>query len=159
MRPTRLSVLLLTLLVAGACGYVLTESAYSSLPPLPGIAPITLLLVAVVEGWMAVIIRNKIRSRRPVGRPVGRPMHPIQVARAVVLAKASSVGGAVVAGLYGGGFVWTFARRDQLATYSNDARVSGLAALAGLLLVVAALLLERACRTPDAPDERPTLTP
>lgn len=152
MRPTRLPVLLLALLVAGACGYVLTETAYSSIPPLPAYAPIGLLLLAVVELGMSRIIRGKVRG----ARPAGRPLHPMQVARAAVLAKASSLGGSLVAGVYGGIFLWTFGRRDQLATYSADARVAGLSALTALLLAGAALLLERACRTPDDP---PRLTP
>jgi hypothetical protein len=96
---------------------------------------------------MAAVIRSKIRGKRPTGRP----MHPLQIARAAVLAKASSLGGAVVGGVYGGIFVWTFARRGDVATYSDDARVSGLAALAAVVLIVMALLLERACRTPAPP--------
>jgi hypothetical protein len=36
-----------------------------------------------------------------------------------------------------------------LALAESDAVVSGLTALAALALVVAALVLERACRTPD----------
>jgi hypothetical protein len=76
----------------------------------------------------------------------------MQVARAAVVAKASSLGGALVAGIYGGIFLWTFARRGEVATYGEDARVSGLAALAALLIVAAALVLERACRTPPDDD-------
>jgi hypothetical protein len=68
-----------------------------------------------------------------------------------VLAKASSPGGAVVGGGYAGIFLWTFNRRGDVATYGDDARIAGLAAVAGLLLVVAALFLERACRTPSTP--------
>lgn len=144
MRPTRIPVLLLALLVAAALGYLLAETAYSSIPPLPGLAPVSLALLAVVEGGMAYIVRGKVRGRRTTGRP----MHPMQVARAAVLAKASSLGGSLVAGGYGGIFVWTFARRGEVATYGDDARVSGLCAAAAFLLVVFALLLERACRTP-----------
>ena len=51
--------------------------------------------------------------------------------------------------MYGGIFLWTFARRGDVATYGDDARVSGLSAGASVLMVVAALALERACRTPD----------
>jgi hypothetical protein len=147
MKPTRLSVLLLALLVAAAVGYLLAETSYSDLPPLPPLAPVSLGLLALVEGGMAAVIRSKIRGKRPTGRP----MHPLQIARAAVLAKASSLGGAVVGGVYGGIFVWTFARRGDVATYSDDARVSGLAALAAVVLIVMALLLERACRTPAPP--------
>jgi hypothetical protein len=147
MKPTRLSALLLALLVAAAVGYLLAETSYSDLPPLPRLAPVSLGLLALVEGGMAAVIRSKIRGKRPTGRP----MHPLQIARAAVLAKASSLGGAVVGGVYGGIFVWTFARRGDVATYSDDARVSGLAALAAVVLIVMALLLERACRTPAPP--------
>jgi hypothetical protein len=147
MKPTRFSVLLLALLVAAAVGYLLAETSYSDLPPLPPLAPVSLGLLALVEGGMAAVIRSKIRGKRPTGRP----MHPLQIARAAVLAKASSLGGAVVGGVYGGIFVWTFARRGDVATYSDDARVSGLAALAAVVLIVMALLLERACRTPAPP--------
>jgi hypothetical protein len=149
VKPTRLPILLLALLIAGAFGYLLAETSYSEIPPLPGLAPVTLALLAVVEAAMAYIIRGKVRGRRPVGRP----MHAMQIARAAVLAKASSLGGAVVGGAYGGIFVWTFARRGDVATYGEDARVSGLAAAAGVVLIVMALLLERACRTPGPPTE------
>lgn len=147
-----MSLLLLALLVAAAVGYVLSETSYSDLPPLPSLAPVSLGLLALVEGGMAAVVRSKIRGRRPTGRP----MHPLQIARAAVLAKASSLGGAVVGGVYGGIFVWTFARRGDVATYGDDARVSGLAALAAVVLIVMALLLERSCRTPSSPSEDAT---
>jgi len=86
------------------------------------------------------------------GRPRGRPLHPMQVARAAVLAKASSTTGAVLLGVYGGLFAWTLPRRAELALAERDALVSGVTALAALLLVLAALVLERACRTPDDRD-------
>ena len=150
MKPTRVTLLLVVVLLTAACGYLLAETAYSDIPPLPGLAPVSLGLLAVVEAGMAYIVRGKVRGRRPAGRP----MHALQVARAAVLAKASSLGGAVMAGGYGGIFAWTFGRRGDVATYGDDARVSGLAALAALALVVAALLLERACRTPPDPHEQ-----
>lgn len=147
MGPTRLSALLLVVAVLGPAGYLLAELAYFDLPPLPSLAPVSLLLLTLLEGGMARVVRDKVR-----GRSAGRPMHPIQVARAAVLAKASSLGGAILLGLYGGIFTWTFLRRDDYATAGDDARVSGLSALAALALVVAALVLERACRTPEPPE-------
>jgi hypothetical protein len=149
VKPTRLSLLALVLLVAAAIGYVLAQTSYSDLPPLPPLAPVSLGLLALVEGAMAAVVRSKVRGRRPSGRP----MHPIQIARAAVLAKASSLGGAVVGGVYGGIFVWTFARRGDVATYGDDARVSGLATASAVVLIGTALLLERACRTPLPPSE------
>jgi hypothetical protein len=80
-------------------------------------------------------------------------MHPLQVARAAALAKASSLAGSLLLGLYAGFFVWLFPRRDQLAAANDDVVVAGLSAGACVLLLVAALLLERACRTPRPPDD------
>jgi hypothetical protein len=77
----------------------------------------------------------------------------MQVARAAVLAKASSTTGAVLLGAYGGLFAWTLPRRDELVLAQRDALVAGLTALAALGLVVAAIVLERACRTPDDADQ------
>lgn len=154
MRPTRIPVLMLALLVAAAFGYLLAELAYSSIPPLPALAPVSLVLLAAAEGAMAYLVRSRLRGRRPIGRP----MHPMQVARAAVLAKASSLGGALVAGGYGGIFSWTFPRRGEVATYGADARVSGLSVLAAVVLVLLALLLERSCRTPEPPPDRPAPT-
>ena len=76
----------------------------------------------------------------------------MQVARAAVLAKASSVTGAVLLGAYGGLFAWALPRRAELASPSATPLVAGLTALAALGLVGAALVLERACRTPDDHD-------
>lgn len=145
MKPTRIPLLLLASLLAGAFGYLLAETSYSQIPPLPGLAPVSLVLLAVAEAAIASVVRSKIRGRRPTGRP----LHALQVARAAVLAKASSLAGALIAGVYGGIFLWTFARRGDVATYGDDARVSGLSAAASGLVVVAALVLERACRTPE----------
>ena len=146
MRPTRLRGLLLAFVLLGVLGYAVAEVAYFDLPPLPSFAPGSLLLLTVLEAGLAKVVRDKVR-----GRP-GRPMHPITVARVAVLAKASSLGGASLAGFYAGVFAWTYARRDTYATAGDDARVAGLLAVAAVALVVAALVLERACRTPTDAD-------
>lgn len=62
----------------------------------------------------------------------------------LVLAKASALVGALVAGGYAGFALSWLGRRDELA----DERMlrSGVAALAGVLIVLASLWLERSCR-------------
>ena len=143
MTATRLGTLLLLALVTGVLGWALAAAAYGSLAALPAYAPVTAVLIALFEAGLARTVTLRVRGRAP-----GRQLHPLQVARALVLAKASSAGGALLAGLYGGLFVWTFGRRDRLAAAAADSTVAGLSAGACLLLVVAALLLERSCRTP-----------
>lgn len=146
MTPTRPGPLLG--LVAGFALLAYALAAYGSVPQLPRYAPVTLVLLAVAELAMAKVVRDRVRHR---ARPGSRPLHPLQVARAAVLAKASSVAGAVLLGAYAGLLAWTLPRRDELLVAARDAPVAGLTALSCLGLVVAALLLERACRTPDDP--------
>ncbi len=146
MTTTRPATLWLCAVVAAVLGYLLAALAYADLPPLPRYAPVTLLLLAVVETGMARVVRDRVRGR---SRPGARALHPLQVARAVALAKASSPAGALLLGLYAGLLVWLLPH--SAAQARSDALVCAVSALAALLLVVAALLLERACRTPEPP--------
>lgn len=147
MTPTRWPTLALAAAVTAALGWLLAELAYGRLAALPAYGPLTAVLIAGFEAVLAKIVHDNVRGR---GR--GKAMHPLQVARAAALAKASSAAGALLLGLYAGLFAWTFPRRDRLAAASDDALVAGLSAGACLLLVLAALLLERSCRTPDRRD-------
>ena len=151
MTPTRPTTLLALVLGFGALAYAAAALAYGSLPVLPRYAPVSIGLLAVVELGMAKVVRDRLQHRRDErGRPRGRPLHPMQVARAAVLAKASSAGGAIALGAYAGLLAWTLPRRSTLAASEQDAAVAAVSVLACCVLVVAALLLERACRRPDA---------
>ena len=156
MRPTRPGPLLALVAGFALLTWVLAQRAYGSVPQLPAYAPVTLVLLALTELGMAKVVGDRIAHRAGrsggAGRPRQRPLHPMQVARAAVLAKASSATGAVLLGAYGGLFAWTLPRRAELALAERDAVVSGVSALAALGLVVAALVLERACRTPEDGD-------
>lgn len=153
MTPTRPGPLLAVVAGFALLLYLLADRAYGSLPEPPVYAPVTLVLLAVTELAMAKVVADRLAHRTDRrGRPRGRALHPMQVARAAVLAKASSVTGAVLLGAYGGLFAWTLPRRAELALAERDALVAGTTALAALGLVAAALVLERACRTPDDRD-------
>lgn len=146
MTATRWSNLLGLAVVAGVLGWLLAATRYESLA-LPSYAPITAGLMAVFELGLARVVSQKVRG--VVG---GRQMHPLQIARAAVLAKASSAGGALLVGFYAGYLLWVAQRTDELRSASHDTVIAGLSAGASALLVVAALLVERACRTPAPPD-------
>lgn len=148
MRETGLRALGLCALVGAVAGYLLAQLVYSDLPPLPAYGPVTLVLLALVELGMARVVRDRVRGR---SRPGARALHPLQVARAAALAKASSPAGALLLGVYTGLLVWLLPRDAEQA--QADALVCGISVVAALLLVAAALLLERACRTPDGPDD------
>ena len=153
LTPTRPGQIAALVALFAVLGYGLAETAYGRLPTLPRYAPVTLAVLAVVELGMARVVRDRVAHRLDRdGRPPGRPLHPMQVARAAVLAKASSATGAVLLGAYAGLLGWTLPRVGDLALADRDALVAGLSALAALGLVAAALVLERACRTPPTPD-------
>lgn len=150
MRPTRISALAVLAAVFAAIAYLIAGVAYGELQVLPWYAPVSLVLLAIVEAGMAKVIRDRMVGRRGRdGRPRGRPLHPMQVARAAVLAKASSPTGALLFGAYVGLFAYVLPDQERLR---NDVVISALSALASLALVVAALVLERACRTPSDPE-------
>ncbi len=149
MKPTGLTVLLLCALPAVLVGYLLGVAAYADLPPVPRYAPLTLVLLGIVELAMARVVRDRVARRARSG---ARALHPLQVARAAALAKASSPTGALLFGAYTGLLLWLLPR--PAAQARADAVVCAISAAAALFLLVAALLLERACRTPERPDDQ-----
>lgn len=111
-----------------------------------------------VVGWVqvgalffvaAVLAVVAYQTRQAVARPLG--MEPHRAVNRLVLAKACILVGAVVAGGYGG-YALTWIDSEAVLAGQRILR-SGLGALAGLLVIGAALLLERACRVRD--DEEP----
>jgi hypothetical protein len=152
--PTRPATLVGITTVVAVLAWLWADLAYGSVPEIPAVAPLPLLMVAAAELVVAKVVRDRVLHRvRPDGRPPSRPLHPVQVARAAALAKASSPAGALLLGFYLGLLAWTAPRADVLAAASRDAVISGLSALAAAALVVAALVLERACRVPTPPDD------
>jgi len=147
VRPTHWQTVLGLIAVAAGFGWVLPDNAYGNLQTLPAYAPVTAVFIAVFELALARIVHRKLRHVGP-----SKPMHPMQIARAAALAKASSATGALLVGFYGGFFLWAL-QRTEVRAIAHDARVAAISAVAAALLLVAALLLERACRAPRPRDE------
>jgi Protein of unknown function (DUF3180) len=145
MGPTRPATLVVAGLAAAAVAWWLISSFYSDIPSLPWLPTVTLAALAVLEGYVAINTRARI-ERRP-GR---EPVDPLAVARFVVLAKASSLAGAIFAGFYAGLLGWLLLERTRAASGDIPAASAGL--VASLALVGAALWLERSCRVPKRPD-------
>lgn len=128
-------------LVAGRLTPVLLTRMGGSTPRVSWAAPLTLAVAALVVGVCAWNTWQSLHRKRE--RMTAQ--HGITM---LSLAKSCAVVGALVAGFYGG-FAIAFVENLD-STLGKERFVRGLAgAVASLLLLLAALLLERACRLPD----------
>ena len=146
MKPTNPWILVVLALAAGGLGYVLTAQFYSDVPSPPTFAPLSLMLIALFEAYLATTTRARLS-----GRPDTRPIEPIFVAKLAALAKASSPVGALAFGAYTG-FLVHVARTTSTAA-NNDTKTAALGMGCSVGLVAGALLLERVCRAEPPEDE------
>lgn len=148
--PTNPATLVVAALVSASVAWFLISEWYSVIFPkqLPWIPALTLGLLALFE----VVLANNTRARiaRKPGRP---PVEALLVARYVMLAKASSLAGAIFAGFFGGLVLWLITEL-RLAAASRDLPPGIGAFVASLALIAAALWLEHSCRVPPRPDDK-----
>jgi hypothetical protein len=145
MRPTSVSVLVVAALAAAAVGWLLLSAFYEEMPPLPWPPIIVVAGLAVAEFFLAQNTAARVQRRR--GAP---PVDPLAVARYAVLAKASSLAGALTAGFSAGLLAWLALEPTKAARDDVPAALAGV--IAALALVGAGLWLERACRVPEQRD-------
>ena len=151
MGPTRKRDLLGAAAIVAIVSYLLVRSMYAWFPPITIWTGSSLLVVAAaVFGW-AFYVRSKINDGE-IGDGPGW-LHPLSVARSVVVAKASAWVGAVVFGWWVAVLVFLLPRRATLRVAGEDTAGAVVAAVSALALVVAALWLQHCCKSPpDAPD-------
>lgn len=146
LHPTPLLTLLGWALVGLVVGWALHPlcDRWGIVPPLVSVPqPLALLLLAAILGYVAWATRRTVHVRR-------ERLEPQQAVNRLVLARASALVGALVGGGYLGYAVSWIGDAAELA----DERLvrSLVAAGCALVAVVAALLLERACRVRDDAD-------
>lgn len=146
MKPTRLSVLLALTLLAGVVSYLITSAFYNDIQSPPVYGPLWILLLAIAEGYTASLTRARLS-----GRPGTRPINPLVVARLAALAKATSPVAVLAFGGYAGFLIHVAMITSEQAR--TDTRTAALGMGCSLGLAVAALFLERVCRTKRPPDE------
>ncbi|WP_285749964.1 DUF3180 domain-containing protein [Lentzea sp. NBRC 105346] len=143
MRFTKPRDLLAIAVVAGLLTHLLLRLAYDALPPLPILAGSTLFVIGVVELVLGFNLRARIQRK-----PGARPVQPLTAARAVALAKASSVLGAIMFGAWSGLLIYLIPVRDQFEAAQNDLVSAIIGMIAAAALTGAALWLEYCCKTP-----------
>jgi hypothetical protein len=132
-------------LVVGWVFHWLTDRGSNIPPQVPWAQPLALFLVACILGGTAW------STRRTLDQHPAR-LSPHQAVNRLVLARACAYVGALAAGVYIGYAVsWLGVSSSDIA--GQRAFRSACAGVAGILIVVGGLLLERACRVPPAEDE------
>ncbi|TCP56728.1 uncharacterized protein DUF3180 [Tamaricihabitans halophyticus] len=127
-------------LVGLVLGYLLLQLIYAQLPGLPLFAGVTLGVLALAEFVFAFQLRARIHE--------GRMVQPLTAARAVALAKASSLLGAIMLGVWLGVLGYLLPRSGDLIAAQDDTPSAVIGLLCAGLLIGAALWLEHCCRTP-----------
>jgi hypothetical protein len=149
MGTTRPRELAVAVAVSAVVGYLLMYVLYRAFPPITLWTGVSVLGVAVaIAGW-AFFVRARIRDGE-IGLGQGR-LHPLAVARSVVIAKAAAWMGSVVLGWWLAVVVYLLPRRSSLRVAAEDTSGAVVAALCALALVVAAMWLQHCCRSPDDP--------
>jgi len=149
--PTRRRDLVIAAVVLTLLGYVVTSRLFGAFPPIRILTGVSLLAVAVaVAGW-AFYVRSKIGDGK-IGVGPGR-LHPLAVARAVMIAKASAWVGALALGWWLGVSAFFIPKRGALRVAADGSTGAAVAAASALALVVAALWLEHCCKSPEEPSE------
>jgi hypothetical protein len=151
MGPTRRRDLTAAVIGAAVLGYLLVMLLYRWFPPITLWTGSSLLAVAVAEALWARYVRTKITNGE-IGDGPGW-LHPLSVARSVMVAKASAWVGALVLGWWVGVLVYLLPRRSWLRVAAEDTPGSVVAAVSALALVVAALWLQHCCKSPQDPTE------
>jgi Protein of unknown function (DUF3180) len=145
MSTAALCVWLVVGLVSGWVFHAVADRGTGLPPQVSWAQPLALLLVA------AILIATAWSTRRTIALHPAR-LSPHQAVNRLVLARACAYVGALAAGAYIGYAVsWLGVESSELA--GQRAFRSACAGLAGILIVVGGVLLERACRVPRSDDE------
>ncbi|GAA5122098.1 DUF3180 domain-containing protein [Pseudonocardia adelaidensis] len=148
MTPTRPRDLFGVALVTAVVVAILVRLSYGSLPPIPLLAGATLGVLGIAEAIGGNMLRARIRRR-----PGTEPVQPLVAARAVLLAKASALAGAIMTGVWGGLLVHVLPLAGEVTAAGSDSLAGAVGLVCALGLVGGALWLEHCCRTPDDPGD------
>lgn len=146
MTPTSARLLISLGVVSAVAGWVvadLVDEGLGRTVPVPWTAAATLAIIAIALFFWAVGTRRKLRDGHA---------DPFVAARTAALAMAASRTGAIATGVYAGFLVW-FAGQWWIEAARVHGFASAAAVIAGFLMVLSALWLERICRIKSDSDE------
>jgi len=146
MKRTSAGVLVLLALIGAGAGFVLDQVLTSTgratfTPSL--LLPVLLVIIGAASLALAWPVRNSVRT--------GIRIDPFRAMRAVTLARASSLFGAIMAGFGAGLLVFLLTRPIAPQVGSTVAMIALIAS--AVVLVIAALVAEQFCTLPKDPDD------
>ncbi len=147
LRPLGVGTLVLAGLIGVLIGLVwaLAVSASRGFPPT--LSAVGLISLGFVVLALALAARYMGRVRRRTA-----PVDPHLAVRLLAMGRAGAVVGAVAAGVYLGLGLQRITSGLTAGGGGRQLLYAGLGVLAGAAVLVAGLLVERACRRPDGPD-------
>ena len=151
MGPTRKRDLTAAVIAAAVVGYLLVTALHRWFPPITVWTGMSLLAMAVGEALWARHVRTKIAAGE-IGTGPGW-LHPLAVARSLMVAKASAWVGALMLGFWAGVLAYFLPRRSWLRVAAEDTTGTTVAAVSALALIGAALWLQHCCKSPRDPTE------
>jgi len=150
VRPTSRRLLVAIAVLGVAIGVTLVKAVEAGGGVAPAVSWLTLVAWAFLAGLLFAAARNthqRIQVRR-------ERVEPSRAVFLLMIGKASAYVGALCAGVYAG-FALSFLQAMGSSGPRNRVIMAGAAAVVSVLVVTAGLLLERACRIPEDPDENP----
>jgi hypothetical protein len=133
-------------------GYLLVLLLYRWFPPITVWTGVSLAAVAALEAVWGRQVSAKINDGE-IGDGPGR-LHPLAVARSLMVAKASAWVGALMLGWWTAVLVYLLPRRSMMRVAGEDTVGTAVAVVSALALVVAALWLQHCCKSPSDPTDR-----
>jgi hypothetical protein len=149
VKLTRARDLVLTGVVVAVVVTLLLIVDYDAVPPLPTPAGATLLVLAVLELVFTLTLRPRL-----AGKSGTKPVPALAAVRAVALAKASSLLGAIMVGGWLGVLVYVVPRRASVVAAAHDTTSGVVGLVSAAALIAAGLWLEYSCRAPQDRDRR-----
>ena len=150
VRPTSRRLLVAIAVLGVAVGVTLVKAIESGGGVAPAVSWLTLIAWAFLAALLFAAARNthqRIQVRR-------ERIEPSRAVFLLMIGKASAFVGALCTGVYAG-FALSFLQAMGSSGPRNRVIMAGAAAVVSVLVVTAGLLLERACRIPEDPDETP----
>ena len=150
VRPTSRRLLVAIAVLGVAVGVTLVKAIESG----GGVAPTVSWLSLIAWGFLAALLFAAARNTHQRVQVRRERIDPSRAVFLLMIAKASAFVGALCAGVYAG-FALSFLQAMGSSGPRNRVIMAGAAAVVSVLVVTAGLLLERACRVPEDPDENP----